>query len=608
MIVASDDPHVQETARTMPRVADVTYIEKGESFWCVAPDVKELLEKIDEWLVSLNPELPEEALAWGMNVEGGLTKQRVQDALLLIHSYMYLFSAFSVREAHTIVDPSSVWDDQVLEACAEANALSFQKHKMGVFKTWKSALRRTFLPLAKAGYRLFHEILLGAGRPGKPDPQVDLEGAILFQLCSSLQKHVDNVKHIMIALVEHGEHPVGLCWSAGGRIAKPTGFDQLTAKGIKAIPLERFVSSRDILSSFWHTLVILIKARQRLSDLDSLRYESVQLAPLLDEAIKYFIIADVPQRLRYAWALLACLGDSRPIAIKPWGGSDFFEGKLALRWLHNGEGPLYIHYWVGAGMTDWPYTDVTFKPDLFLAKSHFEAGLAEQRYGMSKSQIEVVGQARFAHLGSFAAENPVEKSRGQLGLPLDGNLYVGIDPGGALRGYQTYREQMELLDSVLSAVQDAFGLVIAIKPHPSHSIEHLMPLIKSYNCKSVVVLSKTAPVEHFLNAIDVFVTKFSTLILEAALLGRCAISAIFDQEDRFKVFGDLPALVESGIELKDLLIQLSSDEKTFENWKSEQLSRQEELLSKYYSSVDNPSSAAAERIVRDLRRDREIEK
>ena len=70
VIVASDDPRVQETARMMPGVVDVTYIEKGESFWTVATDVKIILGRIDEWLSSLNPSLPKEVLAWGTNVEG----------------------------------------------------------------------------------------------------------------------------------------------------------------------------------------------------------------------------------------------------------------------------------------------------------------------------------------------------------------------------------------------------------------------------------------------------------------------------------------------------------------------------------------------------------
>jgi CDP-glycerol glycerophosphotransferase (TagB/SpsB family) len=108
-------------------------------------------------------------------------------------------------------------------------------------------------------------------------------------------------------------------------------------------------------------------------------------------------------------------------------------------------------------------------------------------------------------------------------------------------------------------------------------------------------------VEHFLNSVDLIITKYSTLILEAAILGRCAIAAIFDGEDRFKVFSDLLVLVKSGVELENLLIQLASDSKTFEIWKRDQLSRHKELLPKFYCNKPNsPAALAADAIIKRL--------
>jgi len=602
VIVASDDPRVQEAARKLTWVTDVTYIEKKEAFWAVAQDVKAMLGQVNEWLSSLDPSLPKEALSWGTHVEGGKTAQRIQDVFLLIRSYYHLFSEFNVCEVHIIRGSSSLWEDQVLVACAEAKTIPSWQHGSNIFATWKDRLTRTVFPFSKAGYLLFHEVLLGAGRPFRASEKVDLNGVILFQLNSSLQKHVDNIKEIMLALLDRGEHPVGLCWSAAGPIKRLTGLEQLTAKGITTVGLERFVSLRDMLVSLWLAAIIFLRARRRLTLLRSLQYEGVQLAPLLDESIRYFIIVVLPSRLRYAQALSVCLSDSRPVAIKPWGGGDFFEGKLALRLLHNnGKDPIYIHYWVGAGHADWPYTDLTYRPDIFLAKSEFEAELAALEYKLNESQIEVVGQARFAHLSSFAMHYSDEMSRRQLNLPLDGSLYVGVDPGGSIRGYQTYREQIELLISVLSATRNAPGLVLVIKPHPSSGIEHLIPLITPYKCENVVVLSKMASVEHFLNSVDILVTKFSTLILEAALLGRCSISTVFSGEHRFNILGDLPAFVRSGVELEDLLVRLTSDSKNRELWKKDRLSRNKELLPRfYYNGSGNPDAFAADAIIKAL--------
>ena len=602
VVVASDDPRVQELARNIDGVREVVSIEKKESFFVVASDVKKTIGKIDKWLCSLNPSLPKGILAWGTQIEGGITSQRVQDVLLLIRSYLFLFSAYDVSEVHTIADPLFGWEDDVLKACAEANSLLFQRHITARGNIWKSVFIKRLLPFARAAYFLLHEVLMGGGRLWRRKSKIDLNGAIIFQLNASSRKHVENVRYIISALAERGQRPVVLCWSAGGRIVRPTGMEQLSGSGIPTIGLERFVTLVDMLNSLLQTVVIFLIGQRRLSQLATLSYEDVPLRILLQESFRYFFVSVLPQRIRYAKALHMCLLSAKPTAIKPWGGADFFEGKLALQLLHDGEGPMYIHYWVGAGIPKWPYTDRTYRPDVFLAKSPFEAELAVQEYGLSDSQVEVAGQARFQKLHLFAAHNSAEMSQRFLNLPFGGKLYVGVDPGGVLRGYQSYREQLEIITSVLRAAQRMSGLIVVIKPHPSYGIEHLLPLIASYNkCSNIVALSKTAPVDQFMNAIDILVTKFSTLILEAALMGRCAVSAFFDGEERFKVFGDLPEIVNSGEDLYSLIIRLASNRKVFEHWRAERLFHQKELLPRYYYNCNSPASIAAERIIKDLR-------
>lgn len=102
VVVASDDLHVQEFAKKAEWVNEVSFIEKGESLFAAALDVKRIIREIDEWLQALNPSASKEVMTWGAHIEGGLTSQRVQDAILLIRSYHYLFSTYNVREVHTI--------------------------------------------------------------------------------------------------------------------------------------------------------------------------------------------------------------------------------------------------------------------------------------------------------------------------------------------------------------------------------------------------------------------------------------------------------------------------------------------------------------------------
>jgi hypothetical protein len=600
-VVASDDPRVQESARRMPGVAQVTYIERDESFWTVASDVKAVIARVDEWLGSLDRSLPQEMLAWAGSVEGGLTGQRVQDALLLIRSYQHLFRSFDVREVQAIVDPRAAWEADVLQVCARAMSLPVARHNTGILGAWKTRAWRFLMPLAKAAYLLMREVMLGAARSAGQRADAGLDAAIVFQVCSSLQKHVDNAKYLMVALVSRGERAVGLCWGAGDWSGGPSGVDQLRAAGLSAVGLERFVSARDVLGSLWRAAVTFARGRRRRRLLDSLEYEGVPLAPLLAESIRHFMIAVLPARLRYARAFEACLGRARPAAIKPWGGGDSFEGKLALRLTHAASGSMYIHYWVGAGMPGWPYTDPAYSPEVFLAKSASEAPLAKAEYGLDDPQVHVVGQARWAHLSGFDTLHAVVASRRHLALPPDGTLYVGLDTGAAVRGFQSRREQVDQLVTVLNAAREAPGMVVAIKAHPGHAIDHLLPFIESHKSKNIVVLPRAASVEHFLNAVDVVVTKYSTLILEAALLGRCPIAAILDGETRFTPFGELPAVVTSSGELHTLLTGLASDRDALDLWTTAERLRHTALLPYFYHQASTPApDLAAEAIIQHL--------
>jgi hypothetical protein len=187
-----------------------------------------------------------------------------------------------------------------------------------------------------------------------------------------------------------------------------------------------------------------------------------------------------------------------------------------------------------------------------------------------------------------------------LGIPAGGNLYIGLDPNGAVRGHMSYREQMEIINSLLDTAREEPGVVLAIKPHPSYGIEHLLPLIGSRRLRNVVVLPKNTPVDHFLNSIDVLVTKISTLILEAALMRRFPIAAILDGEERFKIFGDLPEVIRSKTALKELIIRLASDKAYLRGWMQEQKSRQSALLPHFYSARTNSASVSADKIIEHL--------
>jgi hypothetical protein len=607
VIVVSDDPGVQEAARKQPGVRDTGFIERMESFYVVAADVRGLLEQINGWLTSFaDPasNLFAETLSWGLNVEGGYTTQRVQNALLLIRSYLELFTLWRVAEVHVITEPDALWEDLVLFEVTRSRRLPCLQHPVQRLAIWRKIWWTRVRPLAVAGYYLANLARLGSARFSRPTEGSRLDGALVFQLCTSARNHVENVRPLMLSLKERGQRPIALCWTASDRYTKQSGAARLSADGLSAVRLERLLTFRDVLTDA--SLALRVAWRIWTSARTNPRWRELQfmdiaLAPILFESLRHYLIAELPQRIRYQQALSTCLSAARPAAFKPWGGPESFEGRTALRLLTHRASTLVFHYWLG-GSLEWPYADCHHTLDLFLAKGPHEACHAARDYALSPDQIKLVGQARFDGYAEFLTHTPTEVSRRRLNLPVAGLRYIGFDPNGVLRGLLTAREQIETTSAILRAVRGRSGVVVVIKPHPGYPVDHLKPLIAASGCENVVVLPRRSPVEHFLNAVDVIVTKFSTLILDAALMKRPAISVLLDGEDRFKMFGDMPAIVRSPLELEELLVELG-DDAVYAKWRGHRLAKCEQLLPDFYYQTDRPAvEIAAEALCQRLER------
>jgi hypothetical protein len=168
---------------------------------------------------------------------------------------------------------------------------------------------------------------------------------------------------------------------------------------------------------------------------------------------------------------------------------------------------------------------------------------------------------------------------------------VGFDPNCALRGYQSAREQAELTECLLAAARQAPSIVLVVKPHPAYPIDHLSSLFAAAPT-NVIVLPRQSPLSHFLNAMDLMVSKYSTLLLEAALMRRIAMPVILDGDMRFRVFGDLaPVITEPSI-LTGLLVRLASEPMFRTTWMTENLHRQESHLQRNYLPQPGPNPAA----------------
>lgn len=606
VIVASDDPRVQLAAGRQPGVCQTSYIEQSVSFYSVAPAARETVEKIDEWLAGFTnqcPDLSEEILRWGCTVEGGLTSQRVQDALLLIDSYQNLLDRIQPASIVLSSSAASSWDDLVLAQIAVRRGIPFRHHAPTRLRRLVQAAVTWLRPYALLTYRLLHLLRRGGGRPTPgPAPLADADGRIVFVLCNRAPNHFENIKSVMLELVHQGASCLIVRWHATERMSLRDTPGETDSGTVPSHPLERWVGLRDV----GRALLLSRRLRLRImaaKDHDApwqrLVYRGVPLVPLLVDSLRHFLIAELPSRIIFLRALHGAFSAARPMAVKPWGAPEGFEYRAISRLWPGAKRPLIFQYWLGVGMS-WPYADPRQHLDLFLAKDAGESAQVARDYCRDPAKIEIVGQIRLAGHRQFAEVTPQAVSRQHLGLlDLPGALYIGFDPNCALRGYQSAREQAEITQALLTAAGLAKNLVLIVKPHPAYPIDHLAPLFAAANNPRVVVLTRGAPLTHFLNSLDIMVSKYSTLLLEAALMRRISVAVIPDGDTRFQVFGQLAPVFTDLATLADRLCQLADDHRERADWLAERLRQQEDYLIRYYFPPTNevPAARAAAAII-----------
>jgi hypothetical protein len=586
--VASDDAAVQASAQAAG--ATVISLDATASFYVAAPEVQRLVAVINAAFQRRRPDagtLPREVWEWEPNVEGGHTSQRVQDAVLFARASLSMIERAQPERIMIAHSPDAALAEQVLVACATAQDIPVEFFGRHTPRALVAAAKRLLFPYALAAYYVWALVREKLRAPATVDRA---PAAIGFQLCSSRAKHVENVSGLMAAVNARGLSAIALCWAASERADQAPAWRQLRNQSLRAFALEAWVKWSEVISP----LLLLFRAVPETN----LATAAVDLGPALRPALRHFMVAELPQRIRYATALQRALVGNFE-AFKPWGGPDLPEGAIACALLrHREPRPLLFHYWIGAALPT-PYRAPAGRLDLFFAKGPQEVPLAAEAYGLTADQIPVVGFARLPDYAAFAARNSPRASRERLGLPTHARRYLGFDPNALLPGYQSATEQRAMLEALLSIAETNSDIVVVLKPHPSYAIPHLLPLLSDRD--NVFVLDRGASLADFLNAIDLLVAKYSTLILEAAVLGRPTIAALLDGDRQFAVYGELPEYAFSVASLRRDLTELATNDTIFAAWRERRLQQaQRELPVLLHRGAEPPATLAAAALARSI--------
>lgn len=594
VVIASDDLRVHEAAVKLSWVDNVIWTERKDTLYTVANDVINYLGKVNEFLKDVGNGqdiAPKELFFWICQAEGGMTTQRIQDSMLLIRSYLGIFDDYRINATFLICNPASIWEDDVLKYVARSRNIEVKV--IGEFSL-KVLFSRAFI-LLKYVLRDFLNILciVRVKLKGiiKYHPVVEFKDEIVFQLCSSSDKHVENIVPIMKALKRKNYRPVALCWNAA------RGANNVRKEGLNAEELENYVPGSVIWRSFFNLHIernkLEIKLKELLLD-RQFSYMGVHLAKILLPSLHYFMQVDLPQRYRLDAALKEYFSLHSPAAVKLWGGGTMIEGDLVLKNIDTQKKPLLM-YWFGIAL-DTPYDSFGQQIDLFLSSS---VGHQEylSKHGVSGDRIRNIGMNRYDHLSGFIEKHSPLQSREYLGLSPEFLLYVLYESNYIVRGYLTAAEQMQVLSSLLSFAKQNPKIALMIKPHPAHRRGMLEQYLRYCSLKNVFLLDKDMLPYHAINASDMVITKCSTLGLEAMIFKRPVVSVILDGETHWMVYGKAVEYLTDTSELHKLLDTLSRDINLRNRWSRDAINRQDIFLREYfYRGNTSASDIAADEI------------
>jgi hypothetical protein len=587
-VIASDDPAVHAAGRRLPFVSDVCWLEGMGTIFATAAPVEQLRGIVNRWLEALPQgieRVPSDLVAWLPHVEGGDTVQRLQDAVVLIDSYLELISRYDVARI-VVLSGGRCWEDDVLRAVATSRRIPVETVANCRSSSIASGVRM-LKAFGRPAYRLM-EAMRGLRRvkaaaadlPAEPG----LAQPIVFQLAHCSDKHIENVAPLMIELERLGHPTVALTC-----LAPDTGR-RARAYGLRVQEVAAFLPRWALVFGLVDAVRVLVRACRRAShfrEFSSLSYRHVPLGGVLWPIVLDYLSTELVARHVMAAGLKAYFSVHRPVAMKLWGEISLYEGYLA--WKLSANRPFWFDYWIGVNI-DSPYWSPDVPIDLFFAAGPFHVEFMK-RIGIAADRIASVGSLRYAAMPAFADSHTPADSRRHLGVPEGYDWHVLWDRNSMIRGFMSNQEQLRVAAALLQVVGPSCALIV--KPHPSSSpglVETLLPDRRGH----VFTAAAAELPYHAINAADIVVTKISSIGVEAMLMGKPVVLVSLDGEPKWReVFGADEGQVTSEAELVALLTRLRDDRSYRAAWTAERLARQRGFLSRYFDRRSDPTAAAA---------------
>lgn len=612
IIVASDNPDVQTAGMSHRKVTRVVPIEQMDSIFQVFRDVLDIRETLNKWLRSNSRGHSDYLYEWIKWCEGGDTTQKIQDAVILIRSYQQLFQlpievVILKRRAHYM------FEDEVLIETARASGVRVETKEPWPFRffqllhiiPWEADFfsRQIELPLPLFLYvflkriRLLFKILYGKRYHIRwRKPQID-RPLVLFLLGGSAERYVRNLTGVIKGFSSRGQYlPVVCGWNAwiGVKKLKSMGF---TAENVEAwFPMKEFANLLKCYTRFRRLCYSYFEGR-RLKNV-ALFYKNVPLDQVLFPFIKKFVVDNVVNRLVLYAAIRNYLLHQWPSGVFTWGENILDFGLISYEVIHELAAndtlpvPVFLDYPAGITLPN-PYLSRERKPDLLMLAGELDKEIYEKDTGDSTG-IEIVGYGQNSTLIDFITQTSPEKSLAELRINKLKSYNIFLASPGSMRGYITARENARVAKALAEFTVEVPEVFLLIKPHPSESQlfwkQIISPFSKNHRIKLV---DKTLSPYHCLNVCDVFITKWSTLALEAMEFRKPVVLVYLDNEERFlETFKDSVHKFTDENDLVTFLRRITSKREVFEAWSTCRVSIQNEYLPRKMKKSNVPVEEA----------------
>jgi hypothetical protein len=620
---ASDSPAAQRLAADSRLFESIVFLERMDSIFTVAKDVLQLREAVNQWLREQTRGLaiPNYVVEWIKWSEGGDTTQRLQDAVLLLNSYLELLDN-GIQEVVLAARRETRFEDAVLVAAAQARGIPVtfvakrqdsvhaKRYRYRVERMLGGRYRTAYLPLfALSWYRCLKIAFRILWTRRRADSLESNNRTIAFLVCQNARKHIANAQFVMRRIQEEPSvHARALCFQA------PLADAEFTRTGVDSLSIEGFVS----ISSYWRILAVRKKVLSRaydgersFHDLSGLVYRGVNLSSVLWPFVTLFLSRDLIERIVFKEGFGSYLRKEWPIALRTWGENILDVGLIAFELLHeSAEGieskrTLVFDYPVGI-MAPNPYFDCDRIPDRVFVSGVLDKDMYASLNAPDENVV-VTGFGRGSEIREFKQAHTREDSRQHLRLGPPRRFSIFYVPSGVVRGYMSAQEHVRVATSLVRLVNRRTDCELLIKPHPGESMTAWYDLLEQLGNTgdAVHLIDRRDSPLHCVNAADVIVTKFSTVALEAMELERPVISIALDAESGFQdIFEDSVLKFTDCSAFEQSVEKLFSNPERFKSWVSERLDIQQRFLPrKMHRPVGSVEAEIVTRLMESLQKE-----